>query len=585
MAEPEAKRRRTSPPEDVDRASSPLKQPPRRGITPRDPARPRSPLKQPPRRGSFASYASPTKASLSRYNPNLLPRPTTADAASPRRDGRGNIIARGRQAQALVLEDTKAGARTEEAVASDYGEQPADAHVQSALEVQNATPRRNARTRGGASLPPGDVDEEDEGLPTTPSASQDTERRGILHSSPSKRPPRQRDPVKPSPLKKRVLQELPNARNTLLRGVDREAGDPVKEKTKEPFNPEMEKKKQEMARLERELQELERDVARCVDEVGKLQQQDAALILPTSQLGNLFSFINKISGSEETEEHPPPVSRLLCSFLPFKAQPIPPSQTKAEQDRPVPSHRPLELDDPLPYLQMFTSFKFESHVTIPNIQEFDASSTDMHQQHTIEISGPQKLLVATVVAKIDTNNAEIIELQIPRLSTWAERELGAFMRTKAKTMDLSASTWGLQSYWDIAKKRAEYWHRCEKTFADLILVPGRTEDDTAVLTRLSKKETVPAVTRKDLRRHLGRDSLTLQDSHILLKFRWKIGFDWTGEAESEVSVEPALPRVWMEADPQNHLDKIPHTFDALLRKRGAFEATRILVELLFSSEE
>lgn len=46
-----------------------------------------------------------------------------------------------------------------------------------------------------------------------------------------------------------------------------------------------------------------------------------------------------------------------------------------------------------------------------------------------------------------------------------------------------------------------------------------------------------------MNRHLGRDTLVLQDAHVVLKLSWRIGFDWTGEAESNVAVEPAFPRV------------------------------------------
>ena len=90
------------------------------------------------------------------------------------------------------------------------------------------------------------------------------------------------------------------------------------------------------------------------------------------------------------------------------------------------------------------------------------------------------------------------------------------------------------------------------------------------------------VSRRDLNRHLGRDSLILQDKHVLLKLHWRIAFDWTGEAESQVAAEPVFPKVWTEADTGKTFGKVPYTFASLLQSRGAFEATRVLVALLFA---
>ena len=40
-----------------------------------------------------------------------------------------------------------------------------------------------------------------------------------------------------------------------------------------------------------------------------------------------------------------------------------------------------------------------------------------------------------------------------------------------------------------------------------------------------------------------------------------------------------------EADTRNSFDKIPETFDMILRSNGAFAATKTMVALLFSEED
>jgi hypothetical protein len=287
-------------------------------------------------------------------------------------------------------------------------------------------------------------------------------------------------------------------------------------------------------------------------------------------------FVVRVSGEDVQEERPTPVSSLLCSFLPFSALTIPPAK-QSRPEKPIASHQPIELKDPLPYLEMFTSFSLSTQLGLPK-SKLPPSSSRVHQRHTIDISGPQKLLTAQLIITIDCLSSELVDMQVVRLPSWAERELGTFMRAKAKEKDLGNACWAIDSFWDIATKRAQYWHRCEKAFARLL--PQRTiadTDDTATTA------TNPSIlSRKDLSRHLGRDMLILQDKHVLLKINWRIVFDWTGEAESNVEVECAVPAVWKEADASGTFSKVPETFDSLCRTKGVFEATRIMVSLLFS---
>jgi hypothetical protein len=287
-------------------------------------------------------------------------------------------------------------------------------------------------------------------------------------------------------------------------------------------------------------------------------------------------FVVRVSGEDAQEERPTPVSSLLCSFLPFSALTIPPTK-QSRPEKPIASHQPVELKDPLPYLEMFTSFSLSTQPERPK-NKLLSSSSRVHQKHTIDISGPQKLLTTQLVITIDCLSNELVDMHVIRLPSWAERELGTFMRAKAKERDLGNACWAIDSFWDIATKRAQYWHRCEKAFARLH--PQRTIADTDDTAAAATESSI--LSRKDLSRHLGRDTLFLQDKHVLLKINWCILFDLTGEAESNVKVECAIPAVWKEADASGTFDKVPETFDLLCQTKGVFEATRIMVALLFS---
>jgi hypothetical protein len=352
-----------------------------------------------------------------------------------------------------------------------------------------------------------------------------------------------------------------------------EAGKPEKQP---PPDPEVEKRKQEKARLQREVAELEVQVSRCIEEIVKEQQRDPGRALGPADSLDLQDFIMEVSGLSSEAKDPPLVSNLLCSFLPFSTFAIPPPRPKQEEKL-VPSHRPVELRDPLPYLEMFTSFKFSTRLSLPRGKVFP-SSNRVHQKHSIDIVGPQKLLTAQMSVIIDALANEIIDMNIMRLSSWAERELGTFLRKRAADKDLSGASWAIESYWNIAQKRAQHWRRCETTFAHLLA--GQTDEDAENVRPQARKDA--KISRKDLNRHLGRDSLVLQDKHVLLKLNWRIGFDWTGEAESEVTIEPAFPSAWTETDNAKTFSKVPETFASLLQSRGAFEATRVMTALLFA---
>jgi hypothetical protein len=131
-----------------------------------------------------------------------------------------------------------------------------------------------AREESDSGLP-GDEDEPE--LPGTPSQN-DREnpkqpRRGILFSSPSKRPPRVRDPVKQPPPTSRAPAVQPDD----ITGPIEDG--PVEDVTQEavqerqPPDPEIERRRQEKARLQREVEELEAQVSRCIDEVVKEQRR------------------------------------------------------------------------------------------------------------------------------------------------------------------------------------------------------------------------------------------------------------------------------------------------------------------------
>ena len=207
--------------------------PPRKRRKTSSPVRPSSsPLRQPPRRPSFAS---PTKASLARNYPTLLPTRT-----SPRDD----VRPRSEESQALSLEGLV------------------------------SSPKEKEGTREEAELPSQRVE-----------AQQGSPRGGLL-SPPSKRPQRALGATRRSP-----LAEAPDARrNQLSRPVEEPlAVANEKEKVrKQPLDPEVEKRKQEKARLQHEIEELEAQVSRCANDIVAEHERAVDHVLPPAHRADLM---------------------------------------------------------------------------------------------------------------------------------------------------------------------------------------------------------------------------------------------------------------------------------------------------------
>lgn len=213
-----------------------MNEPPRkRRKTSSPPQAPSSPLRKPPRRPSFAS---PTKASLARDYPNLLPTHTP-----PRED----VHARAKQARAYVLDGA--------------GTSPKDIEVGPEEEMELPWTEGHRQS------------EAQEGL-----------RRGGLFPLSSKQSPRASDTVTRSPLK-----DAPAAQHNQLTRPEEDAldtdGSSNEEAQKTRLDPEVERRKQEKAQLEREIIQLEAQVSRCTKEIAAEQKRTSdETLLPAQRV-------------------------------------------------------------------------------------------------------------------------------------------------------------------------------------------------------------------------------------------------------------------------------------------------------------
>ncbi|KAF2086790.1 hypothetical protein K490DRAFT_57687 [Saccharata proteae CBS 121410] len=627
MASPSPKRRKTSPATGVSG----------------DVFQPRNALRRtPPRRPSFMS---PTRASMSRFNPDLAARPRSAG-----RELVEDVIERGQGIRKYILGETDAQPDTQPDAQPDArtGATPAEQDVDSTTRRPHSEPdpiqaavneqvsqesvRHAARVQTDRGLYPPELSDDDLPIASShlgsPLTKPDPPPRGALFSSsPSKKPRRNKalgqrlsaSPRKPSALRSSPLKPAARAKDfggtqaqakggkeRKIASVEADESSPTgpAQRVGNLSKPAADPKHHEKQRLKKRIEELQGDVAKYELELERSQAPRERR--DTDDCSDLISLINSsILSSQGPGTQAPPLSSVLTSFLPL-AKPVPLPTPPPEDEEPFPSHEPISLQDPIPHLRLFTDFTYESKIRL------DKAKTPLYQIHTMTMRSPGQILNTSYEMTLDSSDSKIIDLKVLSISPWCCNELITWIKCRAQEKDVSGLCWAVNSYWDIATKRAQCWTRCRGQFANLLEAgalaqkagPGARDKSKKNRQQHNDPETIEdeeeevsgigadlgspstgnrmAMTRTDLIHDLGRDSLVLCRDPVRLKVSWRIKFDWTGEAESVISADAALPASWRESDERNSLKKIPEVFELLAAEHGVFEAIRVMAGLLFA---
>jgi hypothetical protein len=128
------------------------------------------------------------------------------------------------------------------------------------------------------------------------------------------------------------------------------------------------------------------------------------------------------------------------------------------------------------------------------------------------------------------------------------------------------------------KARARCWSRCARLKNAKLAASNGDMVDTAEL------DDEAPLRRSVLLAHLDRQHVFFTDNTVSLLVQWRISFKPTGEPCSHVSALASYPKAWRDSDERGSLGKIGETFELLMRKRGVYEATRIMSRLLFGNE-
>jgi hypothetical protein len=398
-----------------------------------------------------------------------------------------------------------------------------------------------------------------------------------IHETPSKRARKSNalaEKLKSSPLKPRdpPLPEPPEPQ------PKPHAEKPKRRKSTRFFIPEdtHASKKKVRDDLLKELQGLQADVALANKENDRLrlyyESKKSTPAAPPNP-NELLSLLQRSTERPLTPK-PKPVSifRSIHSFLPFSSRRKPQSVLPI-QDKPLPSHLPIALDDPLPYLQAFSPLTYTSNITLLPSEPMssDSSSQEVElpilQRHLIAASHPSGLFSARLAMTVDTSVLAITSIEILKLDLNAENELGCFVRERASEegtlgRNISVICWAMGRWVEVSVLRARFWCTVESEFGTaearmktLQKIAQRRKRKRRQDTSIGEDEEATGRdgndedeearkdkwTRRQLLPHMGRTSMELSNDKVELRFEWKITFDWTGEVDSSISANSRIP--------------------------------------------
>ncbi|KAF2761097.1 hypothetical protein EJ05DRAFT_508302 [Pseudovirgaria hyperparasitica] len=593
MAEPVLKRRRLSPTSVVSGEEETLRRSPTR-----------------------ASFQSPTKASLARFNPSLLPRPRSA----------------GRLSLPQNLDDTFRNPpddKSEDPVKSQSAVEGAAAHDRRATDAAaylRTIAEETIRLRGGATSSPdssvpspqvyGPAEHQQsvdsgEYAPATPSANLNKSGKGKepLRNKPlgmrlSRSPRRQLAPVSTEP---QVMNQLPQRRRsrTAERAVEGE-GSPTRTNiaTDSNHSSELSALAQETERLQRKIKHLQDQLQTYRHHVVEYSSLGDHDFIENGDLENLAELINENAppdpGYQEHGFAGPPLSLLLTSFLPLSHIAVQ-QQTPPQTPKKLKNHLPVEPDDPLLYLRLFTSLTPISTLSISSAERTVVDADQFYPKHAIKITGPRNYFTANVDLVLDAPQRRVDSISVTHISPWADIELGMYIRHKALDCDAGTLFWAMNSYWELALKRAKVWAQCQTAHPDLIpenrhrfskadrpekrkraIKTGSPDDDEDIEGYSSERSISEGkFDFEDLQRNLGETEMVFQSEEVRMCITWVINFDWTGEAQSDVQLQTAVPDSWAEQDERKGLSLVDEIFDRLVQEKGVIKAVDIVVQLLF----
>lgn len=602
MEESAPKRRRTSPRTSLEIEAS--NSPPERQATTR--------RKRP-------SFASPTKASLARHNPQILER---RRSQSPQKGPATNSRARQLAAEAPEESPSELLARqlAVSVLASDLAEseedEPTPTEARQARRSAEGLPserRPSAKPNPRPLPPPGSDDEnpflgrtlrrspafpvssdapadpvqdgpEPELPPSVPDTISSTPARGI-HSSPLRyrsnqktTSPKQHQPPTP--------ENDGGPSNGPSKGPSKDPSKGMQQPTfGRPKGPAQQttlsqptasprrtsvidhdaEKKGERDALLKEIETLKKDLGSAERENERIRamHQSGRELAPSDPDG-IISLMTRQNTSLKSQPELT-ASQLLVkaamnpiALLPF-GKPQPPLSVGLDEidESVIKSHHPVQLtaEEELPYLELFNAFSVASSLSILPHKEDEP----LRQLHSITLRSRDfpGFFTSRVNLLVNAIDLTILELDVVALEPAARGELAPFIEkicnddcNRTMQRNVGIVSWAMGEWLRVAIDRAALWCRLGKILGSEDAVLEVAEKMRAKKSRKRKDDEDDSpvaddgLSNADLMRYLGHQWFDVpipNEEGSSVRFEWKIGFDWTGEAQSQLGVLIGFP--------------------------------------------
>ncbi|KND86956.1 hypothetical protein TOPH_08401 [Tolypocladium ophioglossoides CBS 100239] len=392
-----------------------------------------------------------------------------------------------------------------------------------------------------------------------------------------------------SVLAPRGLQRGAEGRSEQLRDVDLNTSTNPARKVA-AFDPNEARKKErdalraEIARLTTDLGTADKENERL-----RLMQISGRTVAPTNEDEVLDLIQRALISSDETPR--PALSHQMVQavlnpmgLLPFgRSSLIPSSLTDDPEDMEmIKSHHPVTMKagEELPYLQLFSPFSVTSSIAV--LPPLPNQPLRQRRLVTLRSRDLRGLFTAKLEMVVNAMDLGILELSVASLEPSAKYELGPFVDkicsgkcNRTMQRNVGILTWAMGEWYRVAVQRARFWSQLEeqlgsreKLFESVAETRARRQRQKDV--QLEQDEKTSALRDKaDLIRFLGQQSYDVNvpvasgsSNEPSLRLEWKIGFDWTGEAQSKVAVLVGVPG--READQRGIFGKFPKLFEDII---------------------
>lgn len=246
-----------------------------------------------------------------------------------------------------------------------------------------------------------------------------------------------------------------------------------------------------------------------------------------------------------------------------------------------------------------------SSMTATEIRDPSHSPDCTHQLQHITFTAHQQLLVINIRVRIEKATGNTVDVQTSSISSWADPELGPWLRNEAQSLHRAAIEKAIRSYWETSLIRASCWQKCEEEIGATCIKPmldsSKQEHQTiptqkkppgrrklnppTTITPQSLPEkptlTLPPTTHS-LQPHLGRKSLLFTRTPVSLLVTWHIPITTDGTVENHISAHPVFPKRWKDIEGGELLYRTEEVFAALLSRKGVFESVKELCSSMFA---